>query len=692
MRTLLEVKGLNINIEVSQGTLHAVRGIDFNVYENDSLGIVGESGSGKSVSMKAIMGLSAPNTTVSGNIIFEGKNLVDYTEKDFEKIRGNKIAIVSQNPSGNLNPIIKIGKQMSDVIKARELLIRNAAKTYLKKQSKNVGINLLKCTDEEVEKAIDALDLDNHQKKAALYEILMQKHHYSEKINKSTVKEKAINLLKEVGIDNPELRYNQYPFELSGGMKQRVVIAIALSGNPKLVIFDEPTTALDATIQTEILLLIKKLQKDRNFSFVFITHNLAVISKIVNRVIVMYAGKILEEGSVKQVIDNPTHPYTIALFKSVPTLDRNRKLYSIPGNAPDLIEVEDIDQFAYRNDSPLEIDFKKEPPLFEIEEGHKARSWLCHEYAPKLEKKQEEDEPRVFKTPCEEKVLEIRNLSKQYYSRYGDVHALIDLSLEVRKGEMLCVVGESGSGKTTLAKVITGLEAQNSGEILLNGNKLSYIDKKKYKYNHEERTKIQMIYQDSQSALNPKMTIREIIAEGLYISKEHPKEEFDGLISEVLKKVDLPENILNRYPYMLSGGQKQRVQIARCLIANPLVLIADEPVSDLDVSIQANIINLFDKLKNENNLTIILIAHDLSLVQYIADKVAVMYCGRLVEYGTSEDVFKNPVHLYTKTLLNSVPDFDYQKELVKIDRPKYESVVSGTYTDLGNGHIVFKNV
>ena len=691
MRTLLEVKDLKINIEVSQGTLHAVRGIDFNVYENDSLGIVGESGSGKSVLMKAIMGLSSPNTSVSGNIIFEGKNLVDYTEKDFEKIRGNKIAIVSQNPSGNLNPIIKIGKQMSDVIKARELLIRNAAKTYLKKQSKKIGINLLKCSDEEVEKAIDALDLDNHQKKAALYEIHGQKHHYSLKINKSTVKEKAINLLKEVGIDNPELRYNQYPFELSGGMKQRVVIAIALSGNPKLVIFDEPTTALDATIQTEILLLIKKLQKDRNFSFIFITHNLAVISKIVNRVIVMYAGKILEEGSIQQVIDHPTHPYTIALFKSVPTIDRNRKLYSIPGNAPDLIDVEDIDQFAYRNDYPLEIDFKKEPPLFEIEEGHKVRSWLCHEYAPKFQKKQEEDEPRAFNTPSDEKVLEIKNLSKQYYSRYGDVHALIDLSIDVHKGEMLCAVGESGSGKTTLAKVIAGLETQNSGEILLNGNKLSYIDKKKYKYDHKERTKIQMIYQDSQSALNPKMTIREIIAEGLYISKEHPKEEFDGLISEVLKKVDLPENILNRYPYMLSGGQKQRVQIARCLIANPSVLIADEPVSDLDVSIQANIINLFDKLKNENNLTIILIAHDLSLVQYIADKVAVMYCGRLVEYGTSEEVFKNPAHLYTQTLLNSVPDFDYQKELVKIDRPKYESVISGAYTDLGNGHIVFKN-
>ena len=689
MKMILEVKDLRIDIKIGTKTLHAVRGIDFDIAKGDSLGIVGESGSGKSVSMKAIMGLSAENVEVNGQIFFHGRDLTHIRDKEWEKIRGNRIAIVSQNPSSNLNPIIKIGKQMYDVIKARELAVKKNAFKYLKDESKSLDMNLIKATGEEVIDKLESLDMAETKKTALLKEILAQKSIYYSKINKSIVKQRALNLLTQVGIDNPEMRYNQYPFELSGGMKQRVVIAIALSGNPDIVIFDEPTTALDVTIQNEILMLIKDLQKRLGFAIIFITHNLAVISKIVKRVIVMYAGKVLEEGSVAQVISNPIHPYTIALFKAVPTLNRKQKLYSIPGSAPSLFEVEDMDQFAYRNEQPLEIDFMKEPPLFEVEDGHKVRSWLAHEYAPKINKKEESFEQREQKNGSEEKILEIKNLTKQFSSRFGVSTAVNDLSLDVRKGEILCVVGESGSGKTTLARIITGLEAQNKGDIYLEGELFSTVEKNKWKFDYSRRRSIQMIFQDTSSALNPRMTIKEIIEEGLLIEKALTKEEINERVLEVLGKVDLPESILDRYPYMLSGGQRQRVQIARCIITNPSILIADEPVSDLDVSIQANIINLFDKLRIENNLTIILIAHDLSVVQYIADRVAVLYCGRLVEYGSADNIFKNPQHAYTQTLLNSVPDFDYTKELVKVEKPNYSVLVSGTYQEISDGHTVF---
>ena len=404
----------------------------------------------------------------------------------------------------------------------------------------------------------------------------------------------------------------------------------------------------------------------------------------------MYAGKILEEGSVEQVISNPIHPYTKALFNAVPTINRKKKLYSIPGFAPSLYEVEDIDHFAYRNENALEIDFMKEPPLFEVEPGHKARTWLAHELAPKNIEKISKSEDKPSRHIGREKILEIKNLSKEFYSRFGIVHALRNVDLDVYQGEILAVVGESGSGKSTLAKIITGLECQNEGKIVFEEKQFSSLKGKKWNFDFEQRKKIQMIFQDSHSALNPRLTIKEIISEGLLLTKKYSKEEIDEKIDQVLKQVDLQSDILDRYPSMLSGGQRQRVQIARCLVNEPSILIADEPVSDLDVSIQANIINLFDKLRKVNGLTIILIAHDLSLVQYIADRVAVFYCGRLVEYGFSDDVFDKPLHPYTKVLIDSVPDFNYNEQLKNIKRPPYELIISGEYIEYDNHHLVFE--
>ena len=691
MNNLLSVKNLKANIELKEGVLHAVRGIDIEINDNDSLGIVGESGSGKSMSMRAIMGLLPENASFSGEINFNGIDLTKLKEKGWELIRGNQIAAVNQNPSSNLNPIIKIGKQMYDAILARKKNKKKYAKKELLRLQKEYNIKIFKESFESIDSQVNELDIpidDRHYLQRRIHNLL---DIFREDISKSAIMSKAINLLKDVGIDHPEARMSQYPFELSGGMKQRIVIAIALSGDPALVIFDEPTTSLDVTIQAQILTLIKKLQEKKKFSLIFISHNLAVVSKICKRVMVMYAGITLETGSTEQVFNHPTHPYTKALLKAIPSLDNDKRLYSIPGYSPNLIDVEDIDQFAYRNEHPLEIDFKKEPPLFEIEQGHYARTWLAHEYAPKIVESEDNIEEGISRVNNPEVVLQIHNISKTFYNKYGESKACREINLTLHKGEILAVVGESGSGKTTLGKILTGLVKQDHGEVLLENSILSKVNvKNKYEYDYSRITDVQMIFQDSSEALNPRMTIGECILEGLELSKKYSKEDAINKVRELIKEVDLDESILSRYPYMISGGQRQRVQIARALAVSPKVLIADEPVSDLDVSIQANVLHLFDKLRRENDISIIFISHDLSVVKYIADHVAVLYCGRLVEYGSNDDIFLKPLHKYTRSLLSSVPSISLQQDLSQIERVPYDETEDGDYVDNGNGHIVFE--
>ena len=484
-------------------------------------------------------------------------------------------------------------------------------------------------------------------------------------------------------------RYHQYPFELSGGMKQRVAIAVALSGRPKIVIFDEPTTALDVTVQAQILTLIKKLQQERKFSIIFISHNLAVISKIADRVMVMYAGKTLEEGSIDEVYHYAVHPYTKALFRSLPSLDKKGKLLSIPGSAPTLLTVQDIDQFAPRNEQALEIDFKKEPPMFELNENHRARTWLCHSLAPTLQESviQTENRPECKKG---EVCLQVENLEKTFSTRYGETRALRSLSLNLRAGEILCMVGESGSGKTTLGKVIAGLVRQDGGRVLLNGKVLSETTPRgKVQYDYTERTKIQMIFQDSLSSLDPRMTVAEIVAEGLEISKKYDKEEIVKKTLAAMQAVGLESYLAERYPTALSGGQRQRVEIARALAVEPSVLIADEPVSDLDASVQASVVNLFDELRTKRDLGILFITHDLSVARYISDRIAVLYCGRLVELGDVDDVFNNPLHSYTKTLLASVPSLDFQQDWTAIEQFTENVNGDGEYKTDEKGHLVW---
>lgn len=644
MKPILEVRNLTINIEVEEGTLHAVRGVDFDLFENDSLGIVGESGSGKSMTMKAIVKLLPENASLNGKISFENIDISTYNDKAMAYIRGNQIAIINQNPSNNLNPIIKIGRLMFDAILARKQYLRSLAKHHLKTISKSIGVNLFKNQCPEQYRSNESL-----MKSIEIYKT---------PISKKAIKEEILASLLEVGIEHPEKVYDQYPFELSGGMQQRVIIAIALSGHPKIVICDEPTTALDVSTQAQIINLIKNLQEKKKFSLIFISHNLAVISQIAKRVMVMYAGKILEYGAITQVFNNPVHPYTKALFKALPSITSNKKLYAIPGSTPSLINVKDMDQFAYRNHEPLEIDFKKEPPLFMVEEGHYARTWLLHEYASQIKETEipeEDKEPSQF---GENIVLEMKNITKSFLTKHGTTEALKNIDLKLYGKEILCVVGASGSGKTTLAKIIMGLVKQDYGEVLSNGETLTKVNDRKYHYDLNKRKEIQMIFQDSSSALNPRMTIYESIAEGLELQKKYSKEEIKNKVRNLIKEVELDETVLDRYPYMISGGQRQRVQIARALAVSPSILIADEPVSDLDVSVQANIIHLFERLKNERDISIIFIAHDLSVVKYIADHVAVFSDGRLIEYGTNEEIFANPTHEYTKALLKAVPKID----------------------------------
>ncbi len=691
MSNLLSVRNLNVNIELKEGVLHAVRGIDIEINDNDSLGIVGESGSGKSMSMRAIMGLLPDNASFSGEINFNGIDLTILKEKGWELIRGNQIAAVNQNPSSNLNPIIKIGKQMQDAILPRLQLRKKYAKKYLKTESKTLGINLLKLSDNEILNYLDNFYMDESELEELKKKVINNRNIYFEDISKESIKNRCIALLKDVGVDQPESRLEQYPFELSGGMKQRIVIAIALSGDPALVIFDEPTTSLDVTIQAQILTLIKRLQQEKKFSLIFISHNLAVVSKICKRVMVMYAGTTLETGSIEQVFNKPVHPYTKALLKAIPSLDKESRLYSIPGTSVNLIEVEDIDQFAYRNESPLEIDFKKEPPLFEVEKGHFARTWLAHEYAPKVKEVKVKEEDGIERVSNNQVVLEVKNLSKTFYNKYGESKACREINLSLHQGEILAVVGESGSGKTTLAKILTGLVKQDKGEVILEDKVLSSVSVKgKYQYDYSRITDVQMIFQDSSEALNPRMTVGECILEGLELSKKYSKVKAEEKVRELLKEVDLDESILSRYPYMISGGQRQRVQIARALAVSPKVLIADEPVSDLDVSIQANVLHLFDKIRKDKNISIIFISHDLSVVKYIADKVAVFYCGRLLEYGHNIDVFSNPLHSYTKSLLNSVPTINLEQDLSLVEKVPYSVTEDGTYVIKDHEHIVYE--
>ena len=628
---ILEVRDLNISFKTDSGIVNAIRGVNLDLYKGETIAIVGESGSGKSVTTKAIMGIMAGNGSIDGGSINYTwtdentgeritKDICQLSEKEMQsEIRGRKIAMVFQDPMTSLNPTMTIGNQIM------EPMI----------------------------------------------------HHYN--TPKEEAYKKAVELLQLVGITNAEKRMKNYPHQLSGGMRQRIVIAIALSCDPYVLICDEPTTALDVTIQAKILELIQDIQKKKDLSVIYITHDLGVVAKVADYVNVMYAGKIVETGTIDEIF------YDWGLLSSMPDLDTDDdELYTIPGTPPNLAHEVKGDAFAPRNKYALNIDLRIEPPMFKVPGSttHKVASWLMHEKAPKVEM------PVELKNRLEKmKILVVKDLKQHFkINRNFTVKAVDGISFDIMPGETYGLVGESGSGKSTTGRSIIRLYKPTSGSIVFNGKEIG--GKLNKETSKELHTKMQMIFQDPMACLNPRKKVIDIIGQGLDIHKSYSSmEERNEKIYEMLELVGLSREHATRYPHQFSGGQRQRIGIARALIMNPDLIIADEAISALDVSIQAQVVNLMKKIQKETGIAYLFIAHDLSMVKYISDKIGVLHLGHLVETGTTEEIFDNPIHPYTKSLLSAIPHPNPRVEKVRKSFT-YDYKESGVDYTKGTEHLV----
>lgn len=601
MSAALELQDLSVQFHTGKEIVQAVRGVSLEVQEGEVLAIVGESGCGKSVLCKSVMKLLPQTAYIAGGrILVDGVDITDYREREMEKLRGNVFSMVFQDPMTSLNPTMKIGTQIAEAVRVHEPKIRKA-------------------------------ELDG----------------------------RVLELLGLVGIDRAKERMQQYPGQMSGGMRQRCVLAIALASNPRILFADEPTTALDVTIQAQILELFRNIQKKFRTATILVSHDLSVVAGVADRVAVMYAGKIVEIGTTEEIFYQPKHPYTWALLQSLPALSKGKaELFTIPGMPPNLAHPPKGDAFACRNPYAVARDYEEEPPMFRVSDTHYAATWLLAEDAPKIMFGRENGKKRVIHQEWKdaEVLLDVRHLNHAFsLSRKLAVKAVDDVSFQLRKGEIFGLVGESGSGKSTVARCIMNLYHNGSGGVYYNGIPLH--DRKAYrKMRRQIRQNIQIIFQDSTSSLNPRMKVKDIITEPLVINHIRPKRgTYREEAAFQMKYVGLDESFMDKFPGELSGGQRQRVAIARAVIMEPELLIADEPIASLDVSIQAQIVNLFRHLQEEHGFTFLFIAHDLSMVEYLCDRVGVMYHGKLVEAGLTEDVFAQPKHSYTKRLMESIP-------------------------------------
>lgn len=560
MEPLISIRDLCVDFKTDQGIVRAVNNVSFDIPKGKTLGLVGESGSGKSVTSLAIMGLipNPPGIISQGEILFEGQDLTKLKNEDFYKIRGNKISMIFQEPMTSLNPVFTVGNQIEEAI------------------------------------------------------ILHQK------VTKKEARERAISLLDEVGIPDPSKKIDSYPHEMSGGQKQRVMIAMAMACEPKLLICDEPTTALDVTIQKQVLELMHELQRKRNMSMLFITHDLAVIADIADEVAVMFRGDLVEHAPCHQLFKDPQHPYTQGLLACRPSLEKNPKR---------LLTVDDF----------LNSDQKKDVNV-ELSDSDIKR-------------------PNTTESDV---ILEVNNLSKYFPIKGGlfgrvvnQFKAVDDVSFKLQKGKILGLVGESGCGKTTLGRTILKLTDATEGSVSYKGTDITQMSQKEFR---SFRKKMQIIFQDPYSSLNPRMTIGDIVTEPMDIHGvgANKKERYQ-MASELLERVGLAGNHLNRYPHEFSGGQRQRICIARALSLKPEFIICDESVSALDVSVQAQVLNLLLDLKEEFDLSYIFISHDLSVIKFISDEIGVMNKGRIVEFANSEEIYANPKDPYTRKLLDAIP-------------------------------------
>ena len=596
---LLDVKNLRIGFRQGGTIARAVEDTSFFIRRGELLALVGESGSGKSVTAMSLLGLLPEVSAVisNGTAMFDGHDLLKMSRKELSDIRGNRISMIFQEPMTALNPVLTIGWQIGEVLRRHRGL------------------------------------------------------------DKEETRKQVVELLRKVGIPSPEKRAEDYPHQLSGGMRQRVMIAIALACRPELLIADEPTTALDVTVQAQIMDLLAELRSEYGTSVLFITHNLALVREQADRVAVMYAGSIMEQGTCEEIFKAPIHPYTRLLMQSVPsTTQRGRRLASIAGMVPKGTEVIPGCGFAGRCPFKTDACDAQKPSLSVMDGGHEVACLRLKELQ-QLEKSS--DKAENVHSQNGQTVLKVNGLRVWFPVKagilkrtVGHVKAVDGISFELKKGETLAVVGESGCGKTTIGKSIVGLAPRTEGDVMLsvNNGEMTHPDMATL------RQRVQMIFQDPFSSLDPRLMVGETIEEGMEvhgIGKDAAERR--ALMEKLSIRVGLSPDVLNRYPHQFSGGQRQRIGLARALAVNPEVIICDECTSALDVSVQAQILNLLKELQEELGLSYLFITHDLSVVSYLADRVAVMYLGRIVEEGEAADVLQSPKHPYTKALMAAAP-------------------------------------
>ncbi|MGI6358371.1 MAG: dipeptide ABC transporter ATP-binding protein [Bacillota bacterium] len=648
---ILSARDVEVQFTLRGQKLTAIRNTSLDVYPEETLAIVGESGSGKSVFTKCFVGMLDNNGRITnGSIMFDGKDLVKLkTEKEWLTIRGKRIAMVMQDPLTSLNPLRSVGSQIQEAIELHQGLRGREARA------------------------------------------------------------EAIRMLEVVGIPDAAKRYSQYPHEFSGGMRQRVVIAMAVSCRPQILICDEPTTALEVTIQAQILDLIRTLQREYKMTIIYITHDLGVVADVADRVAVMYAGQIIEIGTAEEVFYDSWHPYTWALLGALPQLGiRGGTLPAIDGTPPNLFTKIRGDAFAPRNRRALAIDFVEEPPFFEVSPTHKAKTWYLDPRAPKIEKPdsirrlsqqfhvesaatvpQRTDDQATWQR---EAIIEVKDMQVAFGTGRRKFIAVDKVSFEIYRGETFSLVGESGSGKTTIGRALLRINPITSGEIRFKGKRID--GKISPELDLEVIRNCQMIFQDPMDSLNERAKVDYIVGEGILNHRLYTDaEDRQRKVQRALREVGLLPEFASRFPHEFSGGQRQRIGVARALIMEPEFIVADEPISALDVSIRAQVLNLLNELKAKRNLTYMFISHDLSVVRYISDRIAVIRAGRIVELAETEELFRKPIHPYTRALLSAVPFPDpvleRKKQLIVYDPKEHEHFdEEQIWSEIVPGHFV----
>lgn len=599
---LLRLNGLMVEIPLRAGQVRPLDGVDLTIGRRETVGVVGESGSGKTMTALSIMGLLPGGGRVTGgSILFDGVDLTSLAKDEVRRIRGTRIGMIFQDPLTSLNPTMRIGDQVAEPLRVHE------------------------------------------------------------KMSKKDARDRTVELLRRVGMPRPDKIVDDYPHQLSGGMRQRAMIAMALICSPSLLIADEPTTALDVTTQRQILDLIDDLKDEFRSSVMLVTHDLGVVAGRTDKVAVMYAGRVVEIGNTVDVFTHPQHQYTRSLMAALPeqASHHNQRLYSIPGSPPDLsIEVEGC-PFAPRCPRADEVCRTVRPE----QEGTTHLAACHHPAGPALDRGENVPHPALAALEARPLIAELTGISKDYAAlggkiirrQVGTVSAVSDVSFSVHAGETFGLVGESGCGKSTLGRVIAGLEPATSGSLIIDGIDVSAMSASQRRHMHRE---VQLMFQDSYAAMDPRMRVDEILTEPLDIQRIGTHASRQDRIEGLLDQVGLSERALERYPHEFSGGQLQRIGLARSLALQPKLIVCDEPVSALDVSVQAQVLNLMRDLQTELDLALIFISHNLSVVRYMSDRIGVMYLGKLVEVGPADAVATTPRHPYTRALIDAVPIAD----------------------------------